>query len=162
MNQPTGDTSAPGPSAPTPQPAPDPLPPGTDAPSSADLPPDAAAPRSGADALPPAGDLPSAATEEPPGAGAPPPADAAAGRPPKKARTGAYIRLGIIVLVIAFLLVFVFQNTHRVSMEFLWADFSVSLWLMLLIVLVLGLIVGYVLSWLQSRRRRAKRAEGSR
>lgn len=72
----------------------------------------------------------------------------------KKSRTGAYIRLGIIGVIIVFVLVFVFQNTKRISLSFLSADFSAPLWLMLLIVLIVGGIVGFFLG---VRRRKTKR-----
>ena len=63
----------------------------------------------------------------------------------KASRTGAYIRLGFIGLLTAFLLVFVFQNTHFVYLEFLSAKFTAPAWLMLLLVLLLGAGIGYFL-----------------
>jgi uncharacterized integral membrane protein len=71
-----------------------------------------------------------------------------------KSHTGAYIRLGVIGLIIVFVLVFVFQNTQRVNVNFLSADFKAPLWLMLLIVLVVGVVVGFFLG---VRRRKTKR-----
>ncbi len=84
----------------------------------------------------------------------PPPAQPAARQRARKSRTGAYIRLGIIGLIVVFVLVFVFQNTKRISMAFLSADFSAPLWLMLLIVMILGVIVGFFLGVRARKTRR--------
>jgi lipopolysaccharide assembly protein A len=84
----------------------------------------------------------------------PAPAQPGAGRAAQKSHTGAYIRLGVIALIVVFALVFVFQNTQRISLHFLSADFGAPLWLMLLIVLLLGGIVGFFLG---VRRRKTKR-----
>jgi uncharacterized integral membrane protein len=81
---------------------------------------------------------------------------------PKKSRTGAYVRLAVVAIVIILVLIFVFQNTHRVGMQFMSADFTAPLWLMLFIVLILGAIIGYGLGWMQFRRRREERESGGR
>jgi uncharacterized integral membrane protein len=81
---------------------------------------------------------------------------------PKKSRTGAYVRLAVVAVVIVLVLIFVFQNTHRVAMQFMSADFTAPMWLMLFIVLILGAIIGYGLGWMQFRRRRDQRDAGGR
>jgi len=75
-------------------------------------------------------------------------------QPRKRSHTGAYLRLAVIAIVIILVLIFVFQNTHRTAMHFMSADFAAPLWLMLLIVLILGAIIGYGLGWAQFRRGR--------
>ncbi len=70
----------------------------------------------------------------------------------RASRTGAYIRLGIVALIVAFVLVFVFQNTGKVSLSFIAAEFTAPAWLMLLIVLLIGVVVGFFLG------RKSKRA----
>jgi uncharacterized integral membrane protein len=87
------------------------------------------------------------------------PRGAAQGRPPsrqatRKSHTGAYIRLGVVAVIVVFVLVFVFQNTQRVNVNFLSADFKAPLWLMLLIVLLVGAVIGFFLG---VRRRKTKR-----
>jgi uncharacterized integral membrane protein len=83
----------------------------------------------------------------------PAPAQPREGRVARRSHTGAYIRLGVIALIVVFALVFVFQNTQRISLSFLSADFGAPLWLMLLIVLFVGGIVGFFLG---VRRRKTK------
>lgn len=70
----------------------------------------------------------------------------------KASRTGAYIRLGVIGVIVIFVLVFVFENTGRVSLSFVSAEFTAPAWLMLLIVLLIGVIAGFFLG------RRSKRS----
>jgi uncharacterized integral membrane protein len=83
-----------------------------------------------------------------------PPSRAAGRQNVRKSHTGAYVRLGIIGLIVVLVLVFVFQNTQHIKLSFLWADFSAPAWLTLLIVLVLGVVVGFFLG---VRRRKTKR-----
>lgn len=73
----------------------------------------------------------------------------------KASRTGAYIRLGIIAVIAAFVLVFVFQNTGTVGLSFISAEFTAPAWLMLLIVLLIGVIGGFFLGR-RSRRSRPR------
>jgi uncharacterized integral membrane protein len=84
----------------------------------------------------------------------PPPAQPGAREHVGKSHTGAYVRLGLIGIIVVFALIFVFQNTKRVNLSFFSADFSAPLWLMLLIVLIVGGIVGFFLG---VRRRKTKR-----
>jgi len=71
----------------------------------------------------------------------------------RASRTGAYIRLGIVALIVAFVLVFVFQNTGTVSLSFIAAEFTAPAWLMLLIVLLIGVVVGFFLGRKSKRSR---------
>ena len=72
----------------------------------------------------------------------------------KRSRTAAYVRLGIIALILILVLVFVVQNTKSVALSFLSAEFTAPAWLMLLMVLVLGGVIGWFLG---VRRRKTKR-----
>jgi uncharacterized integral membrane protein len=58
---------------------------------------------------------------------------------------------GLIVIGVA---IFVAQNTEDIEFEFLWLNFSMPLWLVLVIVFLLGAVVGQSLLWLRRRRRR--------
>lgn len=71
----------------------------------------------------------------------------------RASRTGAYIRLGLVALIVAFVLVFVFQNTGKVSLSFIAAEFTAPAWLMLLIVLLIGVVVGFFLGRKSKRSR---------
>ncbi|MDQ1246760.1 MAG: LapA family protein [Actinomycetota bacterium] len=51
--------------------------------------------------------------------------------------------IGIIIGVIA--LIFVFSNTGEVTLKFLWLDVSAPGWLMLLILLLAGFLVGFMI-----------------
>lgn len=67
---------------------------------------------------------------------------------------GKFIILGVIAVL---LLVFVFQNTAKVSFSFLFFDFTWPMWLMLLITLLIGFVVGFLTSAMLRRRRRRER-----
>ena len=66
-------------------------------------------------------------------------------RPSPKLIIGAVIAL--------FALVFVFQNTDRKTVSFLWMDFNAPAWMWLLVIFLAGAVVGYTFA-----RRRARRA----
>jgi uncharacterized integral membrane protein len=57
----------------------------------------------------------------------------------------------VALLVIVLAGVFIFQNTRRVRIDVLWADFEVRVWLALLAAFLLGAAVG-VLATRVSRR----------
>jgi lipopolysaccharide assembly protein A len=57
-------------------------------------------------------------------------------------------RLIIAVVLAVLALIFVFQNRARVSMHYLWANFTSPLWLMLVVTLLIGVVIG----WLVRRR----------
>jgi len=58
-------------------------------------------------------------------------------------------------------LLFVLQNTERAEFNFLWFEFGLPLWIMLLIFMAAGAIIAYgITRRIKSRKkRRAKRAE---
>ena len=60
--------------------------------------------------------------------------------------------------VIALLaLVFILQNLDSVDVEFLWLDFTMPLWLLLVVFAAIGAVV----FWGVERRRRARRAKSA-
>ena len=54
-------------------------------------------------------------------------------------------------------LVFILQNLDSVDVEFLWIDFTMPLWLLLVVFAVIGAVV----YWGVERRRRARRAKSA-
>ncbi|MGH9117878.1 MAG: lipopolysaccharide assembly protein LapA domain-containing protein [Acidimicrobiales bacterium] len=49
-------------------------------------------------------------------------------------------------------LVFIFQNTARGRVEFLFWDFEAPAWLWLLVIFVAGVVVGSIWPWFRRRR----------
>lgn len=62
------------------------------------------------------------------------------------------IRLVIGVLAAAALALFFFQNTEKTNVEFLWMDWSIPLYLLLLITVGLTLVLSVVVTWFLRRR----------
>src|SRR4051812_14190401 len=54
---------------------------------------------------------------------------------------------GLIVLALS--VVFVLQNTQKTKVNFLWMNFHVGTWLLILVSMVLGAILGIVIPWLR-------------
>ena len=77
--------------------------------------------------------------------------------PPEGGRTWLRGRLVVIALIVAAVLLVVFQNTEDVTLSFLTFDFTMPLWLVLVIFLVLGAVLGQVFEALRARRRRRRR-----
>jgi uncharacterized integral membrane protein len=73
-----------------------------------------------------------------------PPRTDARYRPSPKVIAGAVIAF--------FALVFVFQNTDRKTVSFLWMDFKAPAWMWLLVIFLAGALVGYMLARRQARR----------
>lgn len=74
---------------------------------------------------------------------------------------GLWLRLIVIGLVLAYLILFVVLNTHRVRVRFVFSDTNVSLIWVIALSGVIGLIVGVLLSQLhrfRGRRRAAARS----
>jgi uncharacterized integral membrane protein len=67
-----------------------------------------------------------------------------------------YLRVGVIVLVAAYVIAFVLENRKSVKVHFVLATASVSLVWLILLSLVLGFVVGILLSQLERRRRRRR------
>jgi uncharacterized integral membrane protein len=59
--------------------------------------------------------------------------------------------LGVILLII---LIFILQNTEKVHFDFLFWGFSMSLWIMFVITLVVGVLLGMAVSAMLRVRKR--------
>lgn len=68
--------------------------------------------------------------------------------------TGAIIRMAIIAIVAIVVIVFILQNTDVVQFSFLFWDFNLAVWIMFVITLLVGILVGLLTSVLLRRRRR--------
>lgn len=80
--------------------------------------------------------------------------------PPQKEIDYRRLTVAIIaaLIVIAFV-VFVSQNNEDVPVEFLNVEYTVALWLLVLIAMVAGALLWGGLSWLRRRRRAARRVQ---
>lgn len=65
---------------------------------------------------------------------------------------GSGLIVTLLVLVVA--VIFVVQNTDSASLTFLGFDFTMPLWLLFVISLIMGAILGSVGRWYMARRRR--------
>ncbi|MEA2057595.1 MAG: lipopolysaccharide assembly protein LapA domain-containing protein [Actinomycetota bacterium] len=63
----------------------------------------------------------------------------------------AVVTAGIVGFV---LLVFIFQNTDSVEVQWLFLSLSMPLWVLIVLVLVLGATLGWIVRWLMRRRKR--------
>lgn len=70
----------------------------------------------------------------------------------QEAGGGINFRLVLGALALLALALFVFQNTDDVKVNFLWADWSLPLALLLLITVALTLVVSVVVTWILRRR----------
>jgi uncharacterized integral membrane protein len=69
-----------------------------------------------------------------------------------RARRGSPALIGAVLLA-AVILIFVFQNTHRVPIHFLWFERDAQLWLMLLITAAIAIGAAELFSvYLRHRR----------
>jgi len=61
-------------------------------------------------------------------------------------------------VLLVLLLLFIFQNTADVTFKYLFWDFTLPLWLGLLVTAVVAFVVGqFALMWRRHRRRKARR-----
>ena len=83
-------------------------------------------------------------------------------QPPVQVRTqgksglssGNIVKLVVLGVVLLVVLIFVLQNTEKVQFSFLFWDFDLALWVMFVITLVGGVLLGMLGSTLLRRRRR--------
>ena len=68
-----------------------------------------------------------------------------------------YVRLLVLVLLIAYVIAFVLENKKSVDIHFVFATASVSLVWLILLSIALGLAGGILLAQLERRRRRRAR-----
>jgi uncharacterized integral membrane protein len=83
-------------------------------------------------------------------------------QPPVQVRTqgksgpssGSIVKVVVLGVVLLVVLIFVLQNTEKVQFSFLFWDFDLALWVMFVITLVGGVLLGMLGSTLLRRRRR--------
>ena len=85
------------------------------------------------------------------------PGNTPAGAPAKQSDWKHYTRLSLIGVVVALACIFIFQNTQRVAVSFLWMEGQLQMWIMLLILFAVGMLAGFFISWRRARRRRQYR-----
>jgi uncharacterized integral membrane protein len=67
-----------------------------------------------------------------------------------------YVRVAVVVLLAAYLIAFILENRKGVHVHFVLGTAHVSLVWLILLSLVLGFVVGILLSQLERRRRRRR------
>jgi uncharacterized integral membrane protein len=77
------------------------------------------------------------------------------------ASSGARLGGGAIATLggIGLLLIFMFQNTEKITLHFLWWHFTWPLWLFTLVTAIFGAIVWFGIGVLRRHRRRVARRE---
>jgi uncharacterized integral membrane protein len=70
-----------------------------------------------------------------------------------------YVRVAVVVLLAAYVIAFILENRTSVKVHFVLATARVSLVWLILLSLVLGFVVGILLSQLERRRRRRRAAK---
>jgi uncharacterized integral membrane protein len=73
-----------------------------------------------------------------------------------------YVKIGLLLLVIAYAIAFVVKNTRQVKIDFVFTDANVRVIWTILLLLAIGLISGMLLSQLYRHRRRARLAKQGR
>ena len=68
-----------------------------------------------------------------------------------------YVRLIVLILLIAYAIAFILGNRHSVSVHFVFWTANVSLVWLILLAIALGLLGGILLAQLERRRRRRRR-----
>jgi len=68
------------------------------------------------------------------------------------------IGIGMIVsaLILVGLVVFIVQNLEEVEVEFLFLSFAFPLWLVAVIFLALGVVLGWIWRWMSRRRQKSR------
>ena len=65
----------------------------------------------------------------------------------KDARWLNYLRLGGLLVALVVVIAFIVENSARTTVHFFTLGFSFPLWLLLLIVALLGLLIGWLVTW---------------
>lgn len=73
-----------------------------------------------------------------------------------------YVKLALVGCLIAYVVAFIVENTHRIKVDFVFADENVHLIWVMLILVGLGIVFGVLLSQLYRHRRREKLVERAR
>jgi uncharacterized integral membrane protein len=70
-----------------------------------------------------------------------------------------YIRVGVVVVLVAYVIAFVLENRKGVKLHFVLTSAHVSLVWLILLSVALGFVAGILLSQLERRRRRRRSAK---
>jgi uncharacterized integral membrane protein len=70
-----------------------------------------------------------------------------------------YLKIGLLLIVIAYAVAFVVKNTRQIKIDFVFTDANVRVIWTLLLLLAIGVISGMLISQLYRHRRRAKLAK---
>ena len=112
--------------------------------------------------------------EQPPGASAERPSTPAAPAPrppaapveeedqPSTFQPWLYVKIGLLLIVIAYAIAFVVKNTRQIKIDFVFSDANVRVIWTLLLLLAIGMVSGMLISQLYRHRRRAKLAKQGR
>jgi uncharacterized membrane protein YciS (DUF1049 family) len=116
---------------------------------------------------PDADEPPLAATVEEPAAPAPAEAEAKPSPPEEEDRPSTwqpwlYLRIALLLIVIAWAIAFVAKNTRQIKIDFVFTDASVRVIWTILLLLAIGLVSGVLLSQLYRHRRRTQLAKKGR
>ena len=71
------------------------------------------------------------------------------------------IGFGMIVsaVILVALVIFIFQNLEEVKVEFLFLSFAFPLWLVAVIFLALGVVLGWIWRWMSRRRQKSRKQD---
>ena len=73
-----------------------------------------------------------------------------------------YVKIALLLIVIAYAIAFVVENTQEIKIDFVFTDANVRVIWTILLLLAIGLVSGMLLSQLYRHRRRAQLAKKSR
>jgi uncharacterized integral membrane protein len=73
-----------------------------------------------------------------------------------------YVKIGLLLIVIAYAIAFVAKNTRQIKIDFVFTDANVRVIWTILLLLAIGVISGMLISQLYRHRRRAKLAKQGR
>jgi uncharacterized integral membrane protein len=108
---------------------------------------------------------PGAATERPtapPAAAPPPPVPGEEEDHPSTFQPWLYVKIGLLLIAIAYAIAFVVKNTRQVKIDFVFSDANVRVIWTILLLLAIGMVSGMLISQLYRHRRRAKLAKQGR
>lgn len=103
--------------------------------------------------------VPDQSSTEAPTGETPRPQSAPAHDEPSTWQPGLYLKIGLLLVAIAWAIAFVAENTKRVNVHFVFGTANVHLIWMILLLLAVGIVGGVLFSQLYRHRRRTKLAQ---
>jgi len=92
----------------------------------------------------------------------PPAAPAGEEDKPSTFQPWLYVKIGLLLIVIAYAIAFIVKNTRQIKIDFVFTDASVRVIWTLLLLLAIGVVSGMLISQLYRHRRRARLAKQGR